>query len=115
MPAVWPGSLRPGCSLPWASPPAARPPHRPNRRRWSNRPHGKLAIRILARTAMARLDPRGIMAQEQRYLDTLRQATTARVYGMRLWLETPDGRALVFAPNQYGRQPRDTRRLRGYT
>lgn len=23
----------------------------------------------------------------------------ARVYGARLWLETPDGRALVFAPN----------------
>lgn len=57
-----------------------------------------LVISDLFQTEMACLDPEGVMAQEQRYLDVLRQVTAAQVYGTRLWLETPDGEVLVFAP-----------------
>lgn len=56
-----------------------------------------LAVADLFQTEMACLEPEGVMEQEGRYLETLRQATTAQVYGTQLWLETGDGRALVFA------------------
>jgi heat shock protein HslJ len=36
------------------------------------------------------------MEQEARYLEALRQATAARVYGRQLWLETAEGLSLVF-------------------
>jgi heat shock protein HslJ len=57
-----------------------------------------LSISDLYQTEMACPNPKGVMAQEQRYLDNLRQASVAHVYGTRLWLETSDGQALVFAP-----------------
>jgi hypothetical protein len=37
------------------------------------------------------------MEQESRYLDTLLNATQANVYGTQLWVETEDGRGLVFS------------------
>jgi len=56
-----------------------------------------VAFQALGSTKMACQDPDGLMAQEGRYLETLQAVTTARVYGDRLWLETADGRALVYA------------------
>jgi heat shock protein HslJ len=50
----------------------------------------------IAFTEMACLTPDGVMSQEQRYLDLLRDVVTFHVYGAQLWLETGDGRALVF-------------------
>lgn len=43
------------------------------------------------------LDPAGIMEQERRYLDVLREVADARIYGHQLWLETGAGQALVFS------------------
>ncbi|MFO7697646.1 MAG: META domain-containing protein [Anaerolineae bacterium] len=56
-----------------------------------------LAISAVGATKMACQDPAGLMTQESRYLEMLQAATTARVYSDRLWLETADGRALLFA------------------
>ena len=56
-----------------------------------------VAFQAIGSTKMACQDPDGLMAQEGRYLETLQAVTTARVYGDRLWLETADGRALLFA------------------
>jgi heat shock protein HslJ len=47
-------------------------------------------------TEMACSGPAGIMEQEQRYLGLLNDATAYRIYGSQLWLETGDGRALIF-------------------
>ena len=41
-------------------------------------------------------EPEGVMEQEQRYLTWLAEVETAQVHGRQLWLETADGRALVF-------------------
>jgi len=46
---------------------------------------------------MACAEPPRLMLQESRYLETLQAVTIARVYGDRLWLETADGRVLLFA------------------
>ena len=56
----------------------------------------ELAVSDLFQTEMACLEPEGIMEQEARYLEALRQATAARVYGRQLWLETAEGLSLVF-------------------
>ncbi len=56
-----------------------------------------LAVEALGSTKMACQDPPGLMQQEGRCLETLQAVTTVRVYGERLWLETADGRALVYA------------------
>lgn len=56
-----------------------------------------LAFEDLAFTEMACLTPEGVMEQEERYLDSLRDVTAYHTYGEQLWLETEDGRALVFS------------------
>lgn len=56
-----------------------------------------LTVESPAATEMACLNPVGVMEQEQRYLSFLRDVTVYRIYGSQLWLETDDGRALVFA------------------
>jgi heat shock protein HslJ len=53
-------------------------------------------------TAMECLDPPGIMEQEQTYLDILEGVATYRIHYSQLWLETADGRALVFAEQARG-------------
>jgi heat shock protein HslJ len=58
-----------------------------------------LAMSAVGATKMACQDPAGLMNQESRYLEILQAATAARVFGDRLWLETADGRALLFAAN----------------
>lgn len=55
-----------------------------------------LATSDLFHTEMACAEPEGVMEQETRYLQALRQATTGHVYGTQLWLETADGSSLVF-------------------
>lgn len=55
-----------------------------------------LAIADLFQTEIACLEPVGVMDQEQRYLQALRQATAAHVYGSQLWIETAGGEALAF-------------------
>ena len=55
-----------------------------------------LTLETIAVTEMACLDPTGVMEQERRYLDVLKDVTHCRIHGNRLWLETHDGRALVF-------------------
>ena len=55
------------------------------------------AFENLAFTEMACSTPEGAMAQEGRYLDWLRDVPAYHVYGGQLWLETDDGRALVFS------------------
>jgi heat shock protein HslJ len=47
-------------------------------------------------TEVACLDPAGVMEQEAHYLELLAAVTGTHIYGDRLWLETDDGRALVF-------------------
>ena len=47
-------------------------------------------------------DPPGIMEQERRYLDILRDAVAHRIHYNQLWLETGDRRALVFAAQVRG-------------
>lgn len=47
-------------------------------------------------TEMACLDPEGVMLQEGRFLEYMATVATFRIYGDQLWLETSDGRALVF-------------------
>jgi heat shock protein HslJ len=55
-----------------------------------------LTLETIAVTEMACLDPTGVMEQERRYLDVLKDVTHCHIHGNRLWLETHDGRALVF-------------------
>jgi heat shock protein HslJ len=50
----------------------------------------------LAFTEMACLEPEGVMEQEDRYLYLLRDIASQNLYGGQLWLETEDGRSLVF-------------------
>lgn len=56
-----------------------------------------LSFETVSSTEMLCLDPEGVMDQEQRYLSILKDVITYHVYGRQLWLETADGRALVFA------------------
>lgn len=56
-----------------------------------------LTIEGIAVTEMACMSPEGVMEQESRYLGLLQDVSVYHVYGGRLWLETADGRALVFA------------------
>ena len=55
-----------------------------------------LAIGDLFQTEMACMDPVGVMEQEQHYLDSLRAAIAAHVYGSQLWVEVDGGSSLVF-------------------
>jgi heat shock protein HslJ len=55
-----------------------------------------LAIESLEFTEMACLEPDGVLQQKDRYLGVLKDVVGGRVYGGQLWLETGDGRALVF-------------------
>jgi heat shock protein HslJ len=55
-----------------------------------------LTFESIAFTVMACLIPDGVMSQEQGYVDLLRDVTTVHIYGAQFWLETGDGRALVF-------------------
>jgi heat shock protein HslJ len=55
-----------------------------------------LTVGPVAVTERACLEPAGIMELEGRFLDLLAKVTAQRVYGQQLWLETDDGRALVF-------------------
>jgi heat shock protein HslJ len=48
-------------------------------------------------TEMACLGPEGIMDQEARYVELLGAITGYHIHGDRLWMETSDGRALLFA------------------
>ena len=57
---------------------------------------GALTIDHLEFTEMACLDPEGVLQQEDRYLGVLKDVNSGNVYGRQLWLETGDGRALVF-------------------
>lgn len=61
-----------------------------------------LSIGEAASTRMFCEQPEGVMEQEQRLLTWLTEAETARLHGRQLWLETADGRALVFAAGQEG-------------
>jgi heat shock protein HslJ len=56
-----------------------------------------LTMEGIAVTEMACLSPEGVMEQESRYLSLLRDLSAYHVYGGRLWVETGDGRALVFS------------------
>jgi heat shock protein HslJ len=47
-------------------------------------------------TKMFCQEPPGVMEQEQRFLSWLAHAAEAQVHGRQLWLDTDDGRALVF-------------------
>jgi heat shock protein HslJ len=55
-----------------------------------------LSIEDPVRTEMFCEQPKGIMEQEERTLSWLAEAEKAQVHGRQLWLETGDGRALVF-------------------
>ncbi len=55
-----------------------------------------ISIEDAVATEMFCLEPEGAIAQEQRYLAWLAAAETAQVHGRQLWLETGDGRALLF-------------------
>jgi heat shock protein HslJ len=55
-----------------------------------------LSLATLAVTEMGCTAPAGAMEQEQRYLGALKDVTAYRIDGSQLWLETGDGRALVF-------------------
>ena len=56
-----------------------------------------LSFESISVTEMACLTPEGAMEQEQRYLEVLQEAAQAQDHGGQLWLETSDGRALVFS------------------
>jgi heat shock protein HslJ len=55
-----------------------------------------LTVGPVAVTERACLEPAGVMEQEAQYLDLLAAVTGYCICGDRLWLETGDGRALVF-------------------
>ena len=59
-----------------------------------------LSLETLAATEMGCTAPAGVMEQEQRYLGALKDVTAYRIDGSQLWLETDDGRALVFAAQE---------------
>jgi heat shock protein HslJ len=59
---------------------------------------GALSFADLYQTEMACMAPEGVMEQESRYLGVLREVSQANVFGTQLWLETGDGRGLVFKP-----------------
>ena len=59
-----------------------------------------LIFESIAITEMACGGPAGIMEQETRYLGVLEDVTTYRIHGNQLWLETGDGRALVFTASE---------------
>lgn len=50
-------------------------------------------------TEMDCIAPPGVMEQEQLFLGVLHNVTTFRIFGHQLWLETADGRALIFTPS----------------
>jgi heat shock protein HslJ len=58
---------------------------------------GALSFEAIAMTKMACLDREGVMEQEQRYWVVLVDVTAYWLFGGQLWLETGDGRALVFS------------------
>jgi heat shock protein HslJ len=66
-----------------------------------------LTVGEIAFTDMACLDPAGVMEQEQRYLDLLRNADTYRLHYNQLWLETRDEEALLFTAHGGGQSARD--------
>jgi heat shock protein HslJ len=53
-------------------------------------------IEAVVSTIVACESPAGVMEQEDRYLGVLRDVTIINVYGGQLWMETGDGRVLVF-------------------
>ena len=55
-----------------------------------------LTVKAPSATEKLCLDPQGATEQEQRYLVDLANVTTYHVDGSQLWLETGDGRALIF-------------------
>jgi heat shock protein HslJ/putative hemolysin len=55
-----------------------------------------LTIEPIAPTVMDCPSPEGVMEQEGRYLGVLKNVIAYHVHGGQLWLETDDGRALVF-------------------
>jgi heat shock protein HslJ len=55
-----------------------------------------LTIETIASTAMDCRSPEGIMEQERHYLGVLKDVIAYHIHGGQLWLETNDGRALVF-------------------
>ena len=57
----------------------------------------KLTVRELYQTEMACLEPEGIMEQESRYMDLLRQASSFSISGQELRITTSGGDTLVFA------------------
>ncbi len=57
---------------------------------------GHLTTTDVASTAKLCWAPEGILEQERRYLDILRNVTNFRLDGGRLWLDTADGRTLIF-------------------
>jgi heat shock protein HslJ len=59
-----------------------------------------LNIETPAATEMACLNPVGVMEQEGRYLSFLRDVTAYRICGSQFWLETDDGRGLVFTTQE---------------
>lgn len=59
-----------------------------------------LRIEAPSATEMACAEPADIMQQEQRYLEYLANATVHRIRGNQLWLETGDGRTLVFVARE---------------
>ena len=59
-----------------------------------------LTVEAVAATEMACLELAGVMEQEQHYLGFLKDVTIYRIYGRQLWLETDDGRALVFTAQE---------------
>ncbi len=68
--------------------------------RYSGRYHrndDRLTVEELAWTEMACMTPKGVMEQEQRYLDVLGHVGSYRVVGRQLWLDADDGHVLVFA------------------
>ena len=56
-----------------------------------------VSLQTIAATEMACPEPSGIMDLEQQYLSTLRDVTAYRIQDNQLWLETDDGRAVVYA------------------
>ena len=61
-----------------------------------SRAGSSLSFESITLTEMVCLDPAGIMEQEAHYLELLAAVTSYHVQGDWLWLETDDGRALVF-------------------
>lgn len=56
-----------------------------------------VTVGTLTMTERVCLDPEGVMVQERRMLSVLEDVTSQQRYYNQLWLETGDGRALLFA------------------